>query len=155
MQPDNTSQPQPTPPVAPNNIVIGGIVTPQTTQAPLPQPASQPPVKPTTTNYAAAVFFTLLIVGFTFHLPSLLYLPVIFFCAVAGVLFFRDTLAARKAAHTAQGQAAYYSASAVPVKKRNPLITLLLIIFGVIGAGIILYVGFIVFILIMLGASGV
>ena len=60
-----------------------------------PQPATSPPpaqtIKPNSNSTdAAAVFFTLLIVGFTFHLPGLLYIPVLFFCIVAGVLFFRE-----------------------------------------------------------------
>ena len=155
MQPDNALQSQPVAPVALNTVVSGENDAPQSAQTPDPQASTQPPVKPTMTNYAAAVFFTLLIVGFTFNLPSLLYSPVMFFCAVAGVLFFRDTLAIHKTAQAVQGQYSYYAASAVPTKKRNPLITLLLIILGVIGAGIILFVGFIVFIVIMLGVSGV
>lgn len=153
MQPDNAPQGQPVAPVAPNAIVSGGNDLPQATQTPAPQAPAQPPVKPTTNNYAAAVFFTLLIVGFTFNLPSLLYVPMMFFCAVAGVLFFRDTMAARKA--PAAGQPGVNYAPATATKKRSPLVTALLIIFGVIGVGIILYVGLIVFALIMMGSSGV
>lgn len=156
MQPDNLPQGQPVAPDAPNSIVSGGNTTPHSVQPPDPQVSAQPPVEPNTTNYAATIFFTLLIVGFTFNLPSLLYIPVIFFCVGAGVLFFRDILATRKTAQAFQGQSSYYAASSsVPAKKRNPLVTLLLVTLGVIGTGIIMYIGFIVFFLIMLGASGV
>lgn len=154
MQPDSAPQGQPVAPVVSNTIVSGGNGVLQPTQTPIPPAPLQPPVKPNSTNYAAAVFFTLLIVGFTFNLPSLLYVPVMFFCAVAGVLFFRDVMAAHKTTQAVQGQSSYYAVS-VPTKKRNPLITLLLVVLGIIGAGIILYVGFIVFVLVMLGVSGV
>jgi hypothetical protein len=89
-------------------------------------------------------------------LPSLLYAPVIFFCIVAGVLFFRDTMATRKAPQPVAGQpGVYYAPADIVKKKRNPFIALLLIIFGVIGLAVLAYIGFIILIVVMLGASGV
>jgi hypothetical protein len=160
MQPNNLPQVQPQTVVTPSPVavVIGGETIP-TGPGPIPNQVQQqlPEVKPNTTNYAAAVFFTLLIVGFTFHLPSLLYGPVIFFCVVAGVLFFKDILATHKTTHAAADQSVVnYSSSAavMPPKKRSGFMTLLLVVFGVIGVTVLLYVGFIILVVVMIGASG-
>lgn len=126
--------------------------------SPVSQPVLPPapnPAQPTATNYAAAVFFTLLIVGFTFHLPLMLYVPVMFFCIIAGVLFFRDSLSSKPGPQPIPGHPGLYYAPEGIKKKRNPLMTLLIAIFAVMGFMVLIYVGFIALILISLGSSGV
>ena len=146
MEPNNAlPQSQPTISPAPSSVI-------QSSQ----QPAAS--VTPHKTNYAATVFFTLLIIGFTFQLPTLLYVPIMFFCIAAGILFFRDARANRHTPQAVPGQPGVYYAQAsapAPHKRRSLLVKILLIIFGAIGVGIILYIGLIVFVLIMLGSSGV
>lgn len=152
MEPNNDSKTPQTIAPEPTPVVMTSAGLPQASAA---QQATSG-VKPNNTNYAAAVFFTLLIVGFTFHLPSLLYLPVLFFCIAAGIIFFRDTLSARKTpSYVPPPGGVPGSPNPAVKKKRSPLMTLLLIIFGAIGGAIILFVGFIIFAVIMLGASGV
>lgn len=154
MQPDNLPpQPNPGTTYAPNAGLPGGGVSPYA-QYPVPQAPTQAPVKPNSTNYAAAVFFTLLIVGFTFNLPALLYVPMTFFCIAAGILFFRDVMSGRSAAKIPQGQAAYYGVSALPQKKRSPWVTALLVILAVIGVGVTIFVCFIVLMIIALSRTG-
>lgn len=118
----------------------------QTTSPPAPTE-----VVPTKVNYAGAVFFTLLIVGFTFHLPILLYLPILFFCLVAGIMFFSDALSSRGSPSSAQAPA-----GGTPVFKPryHKLAMAVLIVFGVMQAIALLFVGFIALLVVALSSGG-
>ena len=119
-----------------------------------PQPVTED-VRANNTNYAAAVFFTLLIIGLTFHLPLLMYIPVIFFCLVAGIIFFRDVMAEKRSPRLTGAQAAAASPAPAVAKKRNPFLTALIIVFSILGFLVICYVGLIILAVIALGSSGV
>lgn len=137
-----------------NNIVAPNA--PPTAGPATAGPLKAEVVNPTKTNYAAAVFFTLLIVGFTFHLPNLLYVPLIFFCIAAGIFFFKDVLKSNRASSPGwQPVTMATTASAQPQKKNNMVARILLIIFGVIGLCIVAYASFIILIVILFAKSGV
>ncbi len=137
-----------------NNVSIQP--QPVTEQKPPATPYARPEsLKPTKTNYAAAVFFTLLIVGYTFHLPSVLYIPLAFFCIAAGIYFLKDVLASNRAPMPVWqpvGQVAVYPEQK---KKMNPYFRVFLIIIGTIGFCIMAYASFIIIALIVLGSSGI
>lgn len=151
MQPDNT--PPPVQPVA--NVPPAPVPAPSQPAPNVPSvtaaPQSVPDVSPSQTNYAGALFFTMLLVGFTFQLPVLLYVPVLFFCVIAGVLFFKDVLASKPqpaAGYTADGLSAVKP-------QRSKQKTIALVILSVVGIAILLFVAFVAFVLIMIGSSGV
>jgi hypothetical protein len=54
-------------------------------------------VVPKRTNYIAIGFFSLLVVGFTFNFTTLLFSPLMFFIALAGVIFLGEMLLGAKA----------------------------------------------------------
>lgn len=129
--------------------------------APVQQPQVAPEVVPTKVNYAGAAFFTLLIVGFTFRLPIMLYVPVLFFCLVAGIMFFGDILTSRNKPSGAQPPAqpgAVYPAPAegTPVLKPRyrKLGMAILIAYGIVQGLALLFVGFIALIIIALSSGG-
>lgn len=110
-----------------------------------------PAVRPNSVNYAGGLFFTLLIVGFTFQLPTLLYIPMIFFAVAAGIIFFKDALSGRSIGAKAGADDAF----AKPQKgSRRFIVRLLFWAFAVAGLCAVLYIGFIIVILIMLSSSG-
>lgn len=160
MQPNNTpppSQPAPNMPPAPVQTPPQPAPNAPPTQ-PIQQTPSQPVtnVSPSKTNYAGALFFTMLLVGFTFHMSALLYVPVLFFCIAAGFLFFKDVLTSKPQPVQVQPVAGYPDSGAPAVKpRRSTLKLVLLIIFGLLGTAGILFMAFIAFIMIMLGSSGV
>lgn len=141
--------PNETIPAQPPQPPVAQMQNPPVQQAPA-QTVLPPAVNRTRVNDAGAVFFVMLIVGFTFHLPLLLELPVLFFCVAAGLIFFRDVIASRSGPVLVQT-----AAGPVVVKaKRSTLKLILLIVFGLIGIAIALFVAFIAFIMILFSTSG-
>jgi len=107
-------------------------------------PPEDESVKPSLKNYAGFAFFVSLIVGFTFNLPSFMYLPVTFFCVVAGLLFLTEIFAKEK---TKLGN------GVVIVHQRSFLSTFLRVIFTIIGIGVLLIVGLFILIFIAFGGG--
>lgn len=110
-------------------------------------------VKPKITNYAAAVFFTLLVVGFTFHLPVFLYIPVVFFCIAAGIIFFKDILPEKKP-KLATSQTGSPNTPTTVRKQRSKFQKVLITIAITMGILSIIYVGGIILLFIAIGGSG-
>lgn len=110
-----------------------------------PSPQSLPPVRAKNTNYAAAVFFTLLIVGFTFDLASLVKIPLVIFCISAGILFFRDLVSLDKQKKAASG------GQPQPVNIWWRIIKIALLIIVLLP---VLWIGFIFIALIIFTAGG-
>lgn len=129
----------------------------------------QPP-KAKTSDYVGAVFGTLLVVGFTFKLPMFLYVPLVFFCIAAGILFFKDMLWRRHQQKPGPvigqpGQIFIPNSDGTGVtvvqgatfakRQRSPVVKILLGL--LIGGGVFVigYIGYIALMLIALGIAGV
>jgi hypothetical protein len=111
-----------------------------------------PEPKATRTNILALIMFGVLIIGFTFNLASILFFPLAFFFVGAAIIMARDAAARKNSSqqlYDARG-------NAVPMPHRmNLALKVILWAFAAIGISILCYVGFIVLVILMLGASGV
>lgn len=156
---DQNNSPQttgPTPPTPPTQPASPATDTPQVQTAgptpPVPptQVGSPTPaiIKPNSLNYAGFIFFTLLIIGFTFNLAFYMKLPLIIIILISGYVMYKDYFKDKQIVSLTQTTNNH---AAVVTKKQHSMLfrvmRVVLIIFGILG---ILFVGLILLLVIAL-----